>query len=117
MGEIADSMIDGEMCQSCGEWLGDATGYPRYCSSCQPSKPKNGKLGKASDGIKAINGVYNYLSRYCETPTDKSKLVEEYSFGIFKEEQLDLEVICLKIQEDFPSFVKWVKNKQNKSNN
>lgn len=113
MGEIADSIIDGEMCQSCGEWLGEATGYPRYCSSCKPNKTKSGKLGKASDGTKAINGVYNYLNKFCKTQAHKSKLVSEYSDTIFDHEEMDLEVTCLKIQEDFPSFVKWVK--ENKS--
>lgn len=45
MGEIADMMIEGAMCQSCGEFLGDEVGYPRYCRACacdvpEPSKPK-----------------------------------------------------------------------------
>lgn len=32
MGEIADMMIDGVMCQ-CGEYIGeDAPGHPRFCS-------------------------------------------------------------------------------------
>jgi len=34
MGEIADMMIDGEMCQECGEYLGDGDGYPRTCHGC-----------------------------------------------------------------------------------
>lgn len=34
MGEIADSMIEGEACEMCGVWLdGDRPGYPRYCST------------------------------------------------------------------------------------
>lgn len=33
MGEIADAMINGELCEMCGVPLGgEATGYPRYCS-------------------------------------------------------------------------------------
>ena len=39
MGEIADMMLDGTLCECCGEFLGDAEdpnweppGYPRYCS-------------------------------------------------------------------------------------
>lgn len=33
MGEIADSMINGECCEMCGVPLaGDAEGFPRYCS-------------------------------------------------------------------------------------
>ncbi len=37
MGEIADSMLGGEMCEGCGEWLDcDAcaqNGIPAYCSA------------------------------------------------------------------------------------
>ncbi len=32
MGEIAESMISGEMCENCGEWIGEDVGYPLYCS-------------------------------------------------------------------------------------
>lgn len=37
MGEIADMMLDGTMCQGCGVWLhdgADGPGYPGYCRSC-----------------------------------------------------------------------------------
>ena len=37
MGEIADMMLDGTMCQWCGEWLHggeDGPGYPGLCASC-----------------------------------------------------------------------------------
>lgn len=39
MGEIADMMLDGTMCQGCGEWLNDGEdgpGYPGYCAGCKP---------------------------------------------------------------------------------
>jgi len=32
MGEIAESMLNGEMCEGCGQWLGEDVGYPQYCS-------------------------------------------------------------------------------------
>ena len=35
MGEIADAALNGDMCQSCGEWLGDGDGYPVTCFGCQ----------------------------------------------------------------------------------
>lgn len=41
MGEIADMMLDGTMCQGCGEWLNDGEdgpGYPGYCSACAPDE-------------------------------------------------------------------------------
>lgn len=34
MGDIADAMIDGDMCQYCGEWIGDGAGYPQTCAAC-----------------------------------------------------------------------------------
>ena len=34
MGEYADMIIDGETCQECGVYLGEAVGYPRSCRSC-----------------------------------------------------------------------------------
>ena len=34
MGEIADSMINGEVCEMCGVPLeGEPSGFPRYCST------------------------------------------------------------------------------------
>lgn len=39
MGEIADMMLEGCMCPSCGEMLDDdGDGYPVYCISCQEEK-------------------------------------------------------------------------------
>ena len=33
MGEIADMMLDGTLCEGCGEYMGEDTGYPTYCSA------------------------------------------------------------------------------------
>lgn len=36
MGEIADMMLDGTLCEGCGCYLeGEAQGIPRYCNSCK----------------------------------------------------------------------------------
>lgn len=32
MGEIADAMLDGTLCECCGTCIGDETGFPGYCS-------------------------------------------------------------------------------------
>ena len=32
MGEIAEMMLDGTLCEGCGEYLGSDAGYPQYCS-------------------------------------------------------------------------------------
>lgn len=34
MGEIADMMLEGILCQYCGEYLGDGDGFPQSCSCC-----------------------------------------------------------------------------------
>lgn len=33
MGEIAEDMLDGTCCETCGEYISEGPGYPRYC--CQ----------------------------------------------------------------------------------
>lgn len=49
MGEIADSMISGEVCVMCGQWLkGEGYGVPRACSnSCARDY---GAVGIQADG-------------------------------------------------------------------
>ena len=37
MGDIADMMLDGTICEGCGEFLdNDGPGFPRYCAGCEP---------------------------------------------------------------------------------
>lgn len=35
MGEIAEMMLDGTLCQLCGVYMGDDRGYPRTCRDCR----------------------------------------------------------------------------------
>jgi Zn finger protein HypA/HybF involved in hydrogenase expression len=35
MGDVADMMIDGTLCEGCGVYLeGESHGVPRYCTGC-----------------------------------------------------------------------------------
>jgi len=34
MGDAAEMVLDGILCQVCGEYIGEAVGYPRNCESC-----------------------------------------------------------------------------------
>lgn len=34
MGEIAEGMLDGTFCESCGEYIGASDG-PAYCNDCE----------------------------------------------------------------------------------
>jgi hypothetical protein len=49
MGDIADMMLDGTLCQECGDYLGPECGYPRSCSGCD-SSPKTSKPPKQKSG-------------------------------------------------------------------
>ena len=43
MGEIAEMMLDGTMCQCCGVYLHDGEdgdGIPAFCPDCQPETQK-----------------------------------------------------------------------------
>jgi len=42
MGEIADSMIEGEMCEQCGEYMGGGAGFPRLCGACEREQEDEG---------------------------------------------------------------------------
>jgi hypothetical protein len=54
MGEIADMMINGEMCEMCGVVLdGESPGYPRYCSKeCADDRGADYSLVVEEDGMK-----------------------------------------------------------------
>lgn len=38
MGEIAEMMLEGELCEQCGTYIkGPSPGYPRKCNDCKPA--------------------------------------------------------------------------------
>ena len=47
MGEIADAMLDGVLCQWCGEHIGNGEGFPGLCYGCTMEKEAADKLKKA----------------------------------------------------------------------
>ncbi len=52
MGDIADMILDGQMCQTCGEILGQGDGYPVFCRACMPD---NKRIGPAPPNPKKTN--------------------------------------------------------------
>jgi len=52
MGDIAEMMLEGTLCVQCGEFIenGAPLGFPRYCTGCQPKRPKRrGRARRVSD--------------------------------------------------------------------
>lgn len=35
MGEIAEMMLEGVLCEGCGEYMGDGDGFPTRCAACR----------------------------------------------------------------------------------
>ena len=33
MGDIADAMLEGDLCEGCGEYMEGGSGFPQYCSA------------------------------------------------------------------------------------
>ena len=34
MGEVTDMILDGDLCQVCGEFMEDGCGFPQTCAAC-----------------------------------------------------------------------------------
>lgn len=58
MGEQADLILNGDVCQVCGEEMGDGDGYPRSCSSCgggdRQSKRANFEPNRTDYAVKQL---------------------------------------------------------------
>lgn len=64
MGDIADAMIGGTLCQGCGVYIG--AGFPSFCGSC---KPPDAKAGGAQGGSPVGKKQLKRLS-FCRDLTD-----------------------------------------------
>lgn len=51
MGDIADMMLDGTLCQCCGEYLGGEDGFPGYCHPCQVDQDRHDKAARKAGNI------------------------------------------------------------------
>ena len=59
MSNFVDLMLDGVICQCCGQFVGDAVGYPRSCGGCEtPELPDHTELDESTfetgDGAAAL---------------------------------------------------------------
>lgn len=44
MGEIADMMLEGVLCEGCGVYLGEGGGYAQRCASCKRDERESNPL-------------------------------------------------------------------------
>lgn len=81
MGDIADMMLDGTLCEGCGVYMGDAQGIPGRCAGCAeapaPRAPKRPvarsskadlpKWKQASQGDTSVRYHCNHCLRHFPT--------------------------------------------------
>lgn len=48
MGEIAEAMRGGSLCEGCGEYFGDECGFARLCAVCAAERRKGGAIVRAT---------------------------------------------------------------------
>lgn len=72
MGEIAEMMLDGTLCEGCGVFLNDEPpGYPRHCDDCAKEARALKKKGSAE-----AHQLYLAASKKCKCPTCGKKVKE-----------------------------------------
>ena len=104
MGEIADSLINGEFDFYTGEYIGRPVGYPRTFDRSLPWE----KRGNANP----VGGVFNYLNIKGFNKNTRMPVLQAYA----KLKKWDIpdhdytKVICEKIQERFGDFKSWLGN-------
>jgi hypothetical protein len=79
MGEIADAMLDGTLCECCGEYIGEGgAGYPRYCSDqCARDRGAAGSLPN-SDTLFTLAKMQKYACDICGARLKTAEGVEQH---------------------------------------
>lgn len=84
MGDIADMMLDGTLCEGCGVYIeGEAPGYPRHCSAqcrtdCSPAvAPKSQPIAKVKCPICKRKVKHNGLADHMRDAHTKRLTDEE----------------------------------------
>ena len=84
MGEIAEMMLDGTLCQVCGSVIdGDTPGYPRYCIDCAK--------GQVVSDIEEIEYDFNF------NKVDIEKLVEQVMYQGTTKQKKAIIKLCYKL--------------------
>jgi hypothetical protein len=113
MGEIAESMINGDFDFFTGEYMGRGHGTPRTKNKSLEWERGNNKINATdytSSKEAAFNGVKGYIAMRWSGRKDipsVRNIVGEYTMDAC----FDLKKKCLEIQKDFGSFVKFINKK------
>ena len=76
MGEYADMVLDGTMCQGCGVFLGaESPGYPRSCRECRPAE-KQAAAGERKAQRAIAHQLHQARQKKTKCPTCGRKVKE-----------------------------------------
>lgn len=94
MGEAAESMLEGECCQECGEWFhdGEAPGHPRSCAGCGGAATGGGRTDgkRRREKARKKRRAAERLQRLKKTPADGWKKHTQFHWSReFKGKKLD----------------------------
>lgn len=53
MGDVADAMLDGTLCEGCGGFVGEPVGYPRRCDACSGEDKRRRELKRNTTVVNA----------------------------------------------------------------
>jgi hypothetical protein len=71
MGEIADMMIEGDLCAGCGSYIDSegGDGFPRYCGSCAVDMPivnaEHARCYVCNKKVKTIGLQQHMIDKHC----------------------------------------------------
>lgn len=102
MGEIADSIINGDFDYITGEYLGPGDGFPRTSEDSQGWDFKTTKS-------KSLNGLLKFLKNHADSQEIAEDMIRTYASEMFGEGDMSGPT-AKRIQEDFNKFRKWVHN-------
>jgi hypothetical protein len=82
MGEIAESMLDGSCCEMCGEYLGEAVGYPQTCAGCGEFEPRESSQDKRAYNRENSNRLLRENGYQFEEKNGAAHLIVQTMRGI-----------------------------------
>lgn len=76
MGEVAEMMLDGTLCEGCGVFLNaEAPGYPCYCGACRPAA-KQGAAAVRKEQRAIAHQLHQARQKKTKCPTCGRKVKE-----------------------------------------
>lgn len=91
MGEMAEAILMGEFCQTCGEHIGDPCGYPVNCAGCSGESVAMTvkRYEKRRDKKRKIrNAELEIIKKVCKEKNVKIKFIHQWHLRLSKQDMI-----------------------------